>query len=137
MAYVSAEMKAKIAPTVKALCAKYGVKGSLSVRNHSTLVLTVKAGKLDLIGNYNKTINDRDPTGNKHINTADGYIQVNPYWCHEHFSGKEKDFVLAAVAALKGPDYFDKSDIQTDYFCCSHYVDLNIGKWDKPYEVTA
>ena len=50
MAYVSQELKAKLAPTIKAICKKYGVKATLSVRNHSSLVLTVKQGSIDFGG---------------------------------------------------------------------------------------
>ena len=52
MAYMNQQMKAKIAALLKPILKKYGVKGSLSVRNHSTICLTVKSGKIDFIGNY-------------------------------------------------------------------------------------
>ena len=51
MAYMSQEKKAKIAPVVKAVLKKYKVKGSLAVRNHSTLVLNIKSGSIDFIEN--------------------------------------------------------------------------------------
>lgn len=137
MAYVSQEMKAKIAPKVKALLKQYGVKGSLSVNHHSTLVLTVSAGRIDFIDNFNRTCERIPRPEHLPFQPATGSIQVNTYWAHEHFSGAAKDFIVAAVDALKGPDYFDHSDIQTDYFHCSHYVDINIGRWDKPYTVNA
>ena len=54
MAYMSQEKKAKIAPKVKKILKKFGVKGSLAVRNHSTLVLNLKSGKIDFIGNSNR-----------------------------------------------------------------------------------
>ena len=38
MAYMNQERKAKVAAKVKPILAKYGMKGSLSVRNHSTIV---------------------------------------------------------------------------------------------------
>ncbi len=133
MAYMSQEHKAKLAPTIRAICKKYGVKATLSVRNHSSLVLTVKQGNIDFIGNFNESILDRDPTGNRHINPAKDYIQVNPYWYHEHFSGRAKAFLGEVIPAMYGPDYFDESDAQTDYFHCSHYIDVNIGRWDQPY----
>lgn len=136
MAYVSQEMKAKIAPTVKALLKKYGLKGSLSVNHHSTLVLTVSSGKIDFIKNYNETVSVQPKYNDRPFQPAKDYIQVNTYWCHEHFSDKAAEFLVAAVQALKGPDYFDHSDIQTDYFHCSHYVSINIGRWNKPYTVT-
>ncbi len=133
MAYVSQEMKAKLAPAVKALLKKYGLKGSLSVRNHSTLALTISQGKIDFIGNFNETCSRQPKYNDRQFTPAEKSIQVNTYWCHEHFSGKAKDFLVQAVQALKGPEYFDHSDIQTDYFHCSHYVDINIGRWNKPY----
>ena len=112
MAYMSQEHKARLAPTIKAICKKYGIKATLSVRNHSSLVLTVKQGNIDFGGDY---------------------IQVNPYWYHEHFTGRAKDFLSEVIPAMYGPEYFDHSDAQTDYFHCSHYIDVNIGRWDAPY----
>jgi hypothetical protein len=112
MAYMSQEHKAKLAPTIKTICKKYNIKASLSVHNHSTLVLTVKQGDIDF---------------------GDDRIQVNPYWYHEHFTGRAKDFLSEIVPAMYGPDYFDHSDAQTDYFHCSHYISVNIGKWNAPY----
>jgi hypothetical protein len=32
---------------------------------------------------------------------------------------------------------WDKSDIQTDYFNVGWYIDVNIGKWNKPYTLEA
>jgi hypothetical protein len=37
------------------------------------------------------------------------------------------------IVAMKGPDFFDHTDIQSDYFNVSHYIDINVGKYDKPY----
>lgn len=133
MAYMSQEHKSKLAPTIKAICKKYNVKASLAVHSHSTLVLTVKQGDIDFIGNFNATVADRDPTGKKHINPATESIGINPYWYHEHFTGRAKDFLAEVIPAMYGPDYFDHSDIQSDYFHCSHYIDINIGRWNKPY----
>jgi hypothetical protein len=52
MAYVSQDMKAKLAPTIKAICKKYGIKASIAVRHHSTLVLNVRQGSIKFIENY-------------------------------------------------------------------------------------
>lgn len=133
MAYVSKEMKAKAAPVIKALLKKYGLKGSLSVRNHSTLTLTVSQGAIDFIGNFNSTCQRQPRYNDRQFIPAEKSIQVNTYWAHEHFSGKAAEFLGKAIQALKGPDYFDESDAMTDYFHCSHYIGINIGRWDKPY----
>lgn len=141
MAYMSQERKAQRAPVIKAILNKYGVKGSLSVRNHSTLVLTLKSGKIDFIENFINTDANVNH-GRKMSQDQIDYIRknksldVNPYWYQEHFTGKAKDFLKEILDAMYGSDYFDESDAQVDYFHCSHYVDVNIGKWNKPYTVT-
>ncbi len=135
MAYVSQDEKKAIAPKVKALLKKFGLKGSLSIDNHSTLVLTVKSGKIDFITDFNRT----GPKGfnGKMFTPSKTHVDVNPYWCQEHFTGDAKEFAVAAVAALKGEGWYDKSDIQSDYFCTKHYVAVKIGRWDQPYVLEA
>lgn len=138
MAYVSQEMKAEIAPVIKALLKKYGLKGTLSVRTHSTLALTISQGKIDFIENWIKT-DELSHHGRKMSEDQKAYVRknqtldVNTYWAHEHFSGRAKEFLEQAIRALKGPRYFDESDAMTDYFHCSHYIGINIGRWNKPY----
>ena len=140
MAYMNQERKAKIATAIKPILAKYGLKGSLSIQNHSTIFLTVKSGKIDFIENYINT-DHNTWTGHKmDQHTIDSIrknqsLDVNPYWYHEHFSGVAKDFLTEAFQALKAADWYDESDAQTDYFNTAYYVNLNIGKWNKPYQV--
>lgn len=138
MAYVSQEMKAKLAPAIKAICKKYGIKASLAVRHHSTLVLNVKQGNVDFIENFIET-DKASPIGRKMSEDQIAYIRknrsldVNTYWFQDHFSGRAKAFLAEIIPAMKGPDFFDHSDAQTDYFHCSHYIDVNIGRWNAPY----
>jgi len=140
MAYMNQERKQQRAPIIKAILKKYNVKGTLAVRNHSTLVLNIKSGSIDFIENYIKTDADKH-YGNKMDQNQIDYIRnnrsldVNPYWYQEHYSGVAKDFLKEVLDAMYGSDYFDESDAQVDYFHCSHYVDVNIGTWNKPYEV--
>ena len=138
MAYASQSLKAKLAPTIKAILKKYGVKGSLSIRNHMSLVLTLKSGQIDFIENYIAT------DARKHYGqpmSADqvayirknGYLDVNTYWIGDHYSGDAQAFLLEMKEAMEGPDFFNEDDAQTDYFNRSHYIDINVGKWNKPY----
>ena len=140
MAYMNQEMKAKITALLKPILQKYGVKGSLSVRNHSTICLTVKSGKIDFVENYIKT--DAEKPYAKHFSEdqvayirKNQSIDVNPYWFQDHFTGKAKAFLTEAFRALKGANWYDRSDVQVDYFDTAYYVDINIGKWGKPYEL--
>jgi hypothetical protein len=114
MAHMSQEMKKSLAPVINAILKKYGMKGTLAVNNHSTLVLNLKEGPIDF---------GRD------------YCQVNPYWYHEHYSGVAKDFLSEIIPAMNIGNW-NRSDIMTDYFDVGWYVDVNIGKWNKSYVCT-
>jgi hypothetical protein len=97
MAYVSKQDKLELAPAIKAVLNKYDMKGSISVRNHSTLVVKIKQGAIDFAD---------------HFTHGEGYIQVNEYWIDQHYNN---------------------DDAMVDYFDRSHYTDINIGAWNKPY----
>ena len=139
MAYMSQEKKAKLAPAIKAVLKKYGVKGSLAVSNHSTLVLNVKSGPIDFVENYIQTDIDK-PYGQKMATDQVNYLRkqqaldVNVYWYKEHFSGKALKF-LEEIVPLMNVGNHDRSDAQVDYFDVGWYIDVNIGRWNKPYQV--
>jgi hypothetical protein len=134
MAYMNQERKAKITKMLKPILAKYKVKGSLSVRNHSTIVLTLKSGAIDFIGNSNRVCgNDFYQVQRGFKPTTNGYDQVNPYWFQDHYDGDAKAFLTEAFKALKSADWYDESNAMIDYFNIAYYVDINIGKWDRPY----
>ena len=135
MAYFNQERKTEKSPAIKAILKKYNVKGSLAVRNHSTFVLNIKSGSIDFISNFNQTVSER-PGGFRTGSPAERAISINPYWYHEHFSGKALDFLKEVLAAMNTGNH-DRSDIQTDYFDVGWYVDVNIGQWNKPYILEA
>lgn len=131
MAYVSQDLKKSLAPKIKAVCKKYGVKATLAVRNHSTLVLNVSQGKIDFINNWNKIVGSNS-WYSRTFTPANDYLSVNTYHFKDQFDGRAKKF-LEEVLAVMNSGNWDKSDIQTDYFNVGWYVDVNIGKWNKPY----
>ena len=137
MAYVDQSLKAKLAPTIKAILKKYGLKGSLAVRHHSTLVLNIKSGKIDFIRNFNSIAGAISRPNHLPFQPATKSIDVNTYWLHEHFSGEAKACLTELKEAMEGPDFFNNDDCQSDYFNRRHYIDLNIGNWDKPYTLEA
>ncbi len=135
MAWMNQDKKAALAPAIKAVCKKYGVKASLAVRNHSTLVLNIKSGPIDFIGNFNKVCSKDIRYGNR-FTPATTAIDVNPYWYKEHFDGIAREFLAEVIPAMNAGNH-DNSDIQTDYFDVGWYIDVNIGKWNKPYVLEA
>lgn len=126
------EKKAKIAAAIKPLLKKYNLKGSLSVRNHMSIVLTIKSGSIDFIGNFNEYNASSD-----RFNPATNSIDVNPYWYKDHFDGVAKAALSEIVPAMYSADYYDNSDSQSDYFDTAYYIDVNVGNWNKPYELIA
>ncbi len=132
MAYMSQERKAQLAPAIKAVLKKYELKGTIAVRHHSTLVVNIKSGKIDFIGNSNEVCARHPRYNDREFTPSKGHIDVNPYWYTEHFDGRALDCLKELLPAMNVGNH-DRSDIQTDYFDVGWYVDVNIGSWDKPY----
>lgn len=134
MAYMSQEKKQELAPRIKAILNKYGLKGTLGVRHHSTLVLNIRSGKIDFIKNFNDTCKDHPRPAHLPFQPATKSIDVNVYHYKNHFTGRALECLNELVPAMNNGNH-DRSDIQTDYFDVGWYVDINIGQWDKPYQV--
>lgn len=135
MAYVSQEMKKSLAPAIKSVLKKYGYKGSIAVDNHSSLVVNIKEGVADFIGMANSKNKEIAERRNGRYYPSEGYIQVNTYY-PEHY-GEAQEFLEELIAAMKGTGWYNNTDAQIDYFDIAYYLDINVGKWDKPYVCTA
>ena len=118
MAYISQQDKKDLAPAIKAVLKNYGMKGTIAINHYSSLVVNIQSGVLDFSG---------------HFTHGDGYIQVNTYHINNWYSGTIKRFLGDLHKAMKGNKWYDKSDAMTDYFDTAYYMDINIGKWNKPY----
>lgn len=127
MAYVSQELKAKIAAALKPVVPQ-GWKYTLKVRNHSTIVMTIHAAPFDLIRAFKKS-DYFDPE------TATD-VSVNPHHYRSHLEDEAVADVFERIFAALNTDNHDRSDVLTDYFDVGHYVELRIGRWDKPFRVT-
>ena len=135
MAYMSQEKKAELAPGIKAVLKKFGMKGTIGVRNHSTLVCNVSAGPIDVIGNMYEIAVAKPESHYARNPGKPTHIQVNEHWIEENYTGKALAFVSALKDAMNVGNH-DRSDIQSDYFDVGFYIDLNIGTWDKPFILT-
>ena len=134
MAYMSQERKREIAKNLKAALKGSGLKYSLRVLNHSSLSMTIYSGPVDFIGDYHPrhpSWNTNEPIDKSTIT----YLDVNPYWYHEHFTG-ESARLLRLIFSILNEGNWDKSQIEVDYHNVGWYVDVNVGKWDKPYVLT-
>lgn len=133
MAYMDQEKKAKLAPAIKAVLKKYGIKGTLGVRHHSTLICNISSGSLDIIGNMYAVALERPGTYYADGTPSPTYIQVNPYYISENYTGKVRNFLVELISAMNVGNH-DRSDSQTDYFDVGFYINVNVGQWNKPYQ---
>lgn len=120
MAYVSKETKALLVTEVKTAVQKVisktgdDLKMTFSVRNHSEIVCTIQSGTIDF---------------------GVDHQQVNHYWIDTHFKGIAADVLKAIASGLKSNGYYNNSDLMNDYFDHSWYISINIGKWNKQYQL--
>ena len=128
MAYMSQEKKTELSPAIRAALVKHGVKGSIAVRNNTSLVVNIRSGKVDFAA-------DRTPKYDGTPNRSwTGETQINPYWYRDHYSGATLAFLNDLMAAMYKGNH-DRSDIQSDHFDVGWYVNVNVGAWNKPYTV--
>ena len=141
MAYMSQETKKKIAPAIKAVLKKYGMKGTIGVKHGMSLVVNIKGGKLDLIGAAQKHCDKVNAQRGFEYTSVGNYLQVNEFYAAEWARdvGEEEiaNFYDELIAAMKSGGWYNNSDIMTDYFDIAYYTDINVGKWDKPYDLAA
>lgn len=130
MAYMSQDRKQELAPSIREWCKSHNVKATIAVRNHSTLVVNIKSGSLDFCQNYFETASEKRPVTAQ----VPTHIDVNPYWAHEHFTGECRDFLVELLKRMNVGNH-DNSDIMSDYSDVGWYTDVNIGSWNKHYEV--
>lgn len=114
MAYVSNEKKAEIQSALKPVFKKYGIKATVGRNSYkSTLVVNISSGDICF---------------------DEPYQQVNVYWVNDNYSGKAKNFLNEVLSTIKlTGEWYDESDAQVDYFNTAFYIDINIGRWNKPY----
>lgn len=118
MAYIGQERKRELAPQIKKICKQHGVKGTLAVRHHSNLVLNISSGVID-------------------FGDTSTVQQINTYHYKSHLENyKEAVKFLDELLPAMNVGNHDNSDFMTDYFDVGWYVDVNIGRWDKPYALT-
>lgn len=136
MAYMSQEKKKQIAAKLKVALKGSGLKYSLGVHHHSTLVMKIKSGPVDFIQNYRETIQSKPQYARFMESQAPHYMRLNDFWYREQFTGKALALLSVIVPILNDGNH-DRSDIQSDYFDVGWYLNVSIGEFQKPYTVTA
>ena len=109
---------------------KFGVRKD----NGMAVRVTIKSGPTDF-----SSIFKDDYSQKKQYAQINTYHIDNFYGEHAPFLSKVVDIIKTAPARgegyHKGTGYYNNSDAMIDYFDTAYYFDVNIGAWDKPYEV--
>lgn len=125
MAYMNQEKKKALSPKIKAVLKKYRCTGSLRIRNHSTLCLSIREGRVDP---FKDSVSVTD-----HMKRY-GTISVNTHWIQDHYTGPTRDMIRELILAMNEGNH-DRSDASADYFDVGWYIDINFGDWKKPYKL--
>ena len=141
MAYISQEEKKELLPGIKKVLKTYGMKGTVSIRHHSTLIVTLSEGELNLIkveNDLRRERHARNPYGELYLVNSTfqqsyhhlgKFVELGEHLVHNFYQNMFK--------AMKGDKWFDKSDIMTDYHHIAYYCYINVGRSKlKPYICT-
>jgi len=127
-----------LTPAIKAVCAKYGYKVTLSVRHSTSLVAKIK-GAADIMEEYCKLQMTpekvlRRSKDNGYTFSAERFMEesakwghdVNEYWIDDNYGEKGIAFLTELKSAMEGPGFYNEDDAMTDYFHRSHYIDIKV-----------
>lgn len=111
MAYITTERVKEIRNEIKSLFPKT-FKFSITRENHSCVSVALIASPLK-------------------------FKEARPNINEFYLSKAPHATILRIIKDVINQGNFDHSDSQTDYFHVGFYIDIQIGRWDKPYVCTA
>ena len=132
MAYMSQENKKSIAVNLKTVIPA-SWKWSLSVRHHSTLVLTIASAPIDLIAEAWKNVEENRFN---YPGPKPPYYSPNEYYLEREFSGELLSTFQDIKKAMMTGNH-NNSDPMTDYFDVGWYIDICIGSFEHPFRVSS
>ena len=139
MAHVSQDRKKGFQEKIKVINKKYGMKATLSVRDHMTIVLTIRSGAIDFVNDLQENNRERYDTtvyecNKKSIENSD-FSLYSFSRVEDTFKGIACDYLTECFAVLL-EGHYNNSDSQRDYFDVAWYIDVNIGAdYTTPYEL--
>ena len=140
MAYINAEEVKAIRNLLKKELPEYKFGVRKGSGGHSVGVTFLKGPKF-----APHKVFDRYEHVEKDVDLNEGYHQVNQYWVEENVGKKNAKVMNKVIEIIKtapmlagGKEWYNNSDIMTDYFDVAYYFDINIGKdYQNGYVVAA
>ena len=126
MAYFTQDMKKKVAPLIKTIAKKYGVKTSIRVSRGVRIIITVIEGSVDFNDTYEYFNNDDGRGGfNGRLNASDeGYGSVAALLVNDLY-----DLVYGELDHYDNSNPYEGNNILETAF----YMSVKIGDFGKPY----
>jgi predicted proteasome-type protease len=132
MPYIKQDLKKEKLEKIKPILKKYGLKGTMAIKYHTTLELNISAGPIDFLNNYNENLT-KNFSHLQRIRLADKYLSArNDALNEKYFSGKALEAIKDLFAIIDEGN-FDNSDPVTDYYNVGWYSEINFGRYEKPY----
>ena len=138
MASINAEQTKAIRKALKERFPQHKFSVKIGAGNHSVSVSVVEGPAFDQEEAQWNHVEDKFVESDLNKD----HTQINSYWLEDHYP-KNAKFFQEIVEIIKTAPYnagvgdlwFDKSDIRTDYFHTSYYINLHVGAWDKPFQI--
>lgn len=123
MALMTKEHKAQIAEALKTVVPA-DWKYSLAIKDHQAVCMTIRSAPIDL------------PAAAGRAGCEE--MQLNPYVNPaETFKDPELAAIFGRIKDALNLGNHDHSDTMCDIFDVGHYVELLIGRYDKPFQLAA
>ena len=132
MAYINQDQKKEKAAAIKKMIGeKYAdlkIKYTMGIEHYTKLRFTISSSLID----FKKIYADKFENGAEYDRSQNDDWQVNEYYLEGTFSGRILDFFQDVKNIMMAGNH-NNSDIMTDYFDVGWYIDITIGRWNKPY----
>ena len=119
MAYITQEKKKEINLTLRPLLKKWGIKGTLSIKDNMCLMLTIKDSNLDFAAECGNT-----------------YFDININAVNKYFEGSAREALKEILPVLNDGNY-DASQLDLDYHDVGWYVAIKVANSNKAHSVAA
>ena len=138
MAYINAAQTKAIRKELKEKFPKHKFSVKIGAGNHSVSVSVVEGPAFAQEEAQWNHVEDKfvAPDLNKDHSSINEYRLEDRYPKNSEFFKEVVDIIKTApFKAGVGDLWFDKSDIMTDYFHTSYYINLDVGAWNKPFQI--
>jgi hypothetical protein len=138
MAYINAAQTKAIRKELKEKFPKHKFSVKIGAGNHSVSVSVVKGPA------FQQEEERWNPYQNEFVavDLNKSHTSINQYWLEDHYPNNAEFFkeVLEIIKSAPfnagvGDLWSTESDILTDFYHTTYFIDLRVGAWNKPFQI--